>query len=250
MSKTECLRTDHWQTVSTFLTIRELCRLMCVSRVWFHRWVDDRLWYFQRQRVCAKFPELGAILDEYRATTKKKKRKKIDDDNDVEQGLCIPRKGLWSAFKRLLHKACTMDGIKELCKKPAMHPLVLAVCRLNVPCLELIYDNRVVEYQKRNRRNSALYGVSFWWNSGVYPGHRITFCVRHSCDEFSFEFYDVDSNEFCTSKNGKAYQCYWDVDFFLTWESFLFQDACATFWTDALEERIQASARLFELSKV
>lgn len=235
MSKAECLRTDHWQTVSTFLTVRELCRLMCVSRAWFHRWVDDRLWSHQRQRICTQFPDLAALFDEYRPSKESKKRYK--------QEWCMPRKGVWRVFKSVLHKACTMSGIKELCKKKLTHPLVLAVCRLNVPCAELIYDSRVVEYENRNRKNVVLYGVSFWWKAGRYPGHRASFYVRHSCDEFGFEFYDIDLNEFYTTRNGRIHNLLRHDEFLLTWECFLFQDPHATVWRSVFEQLIQASAR-------
>lgn len=72
----EGLGLDHWQYISKFLTIRELCRLMRVSRAWFHQWIDDRSWLYQEQRVCASFPDLKLIFDNCRASEATRKKNK------------------------------------------------------------------------------------------------------------------------------------------------------------------------------
>lgn len=162
---------DHWQSMSKFLTIREMGRLMCVSRTWFHRWVDDRLWLFQKQRICGQFPSLEPLFDEWQPTKETKKRHRRE--------WCMPRKGIWWVFKRFLYLARNMDGIKALCKKPSCHPLVLAVLSTNIECRELITKNSIVTYNSLNRSGAPMHDIGFW-----FSGNRVSFGVKHSSDVF------------------------------------------------------------------
>jgi predicted DNA-binding transcriptional regulator AlpA len=49
------MNSDGWLCVARYLTVRELCALMQVSRDWFYLWVTDRM-----HRILSKFPALQA----------------------------------------------------------------------------------------------------------------------------------------------------------------------------------------------
>lgn len=192
---------DHWQSISKFLTVREMGRLMCVSRDWFHRWVDDRLWLFQKQRICAQFPSLEPLFDKWRP----KKRHR--------QEWCMPRKGIWWVFKHFLSEVRDMRGIKKLCKNPSCHPLVLAVVSTSVECRELISDSNILSYATRNRSGTPMYDIMFWFSYNW-----ISFTVKNSYEYFECCIYRCKTGNYNDMR--QEFESQW---VFRNWQSILFQ---------------------------
>jgi hypothetical protein len=209
---------DHWQHISTFLTVRELCRLMQVSLSWFHIWVTDRCWLYQKQRICSRFPELKWLFDKP-YTSKETKTK-----------LKMPRKGTWYVFKKYLALGLNVCGIKKLCKREAMHPLVFAVVSLNIPHHELIMRRKVIFTSFNDR-----FLIVFLTRGDQFPGNCTTFTTCKGSSSFGLDFLYI--------KTGK---CYYDLElsrstnYFHSWKLFLFQDPLTYVnWTDLFDSLIQ-----------
>lgn len=196
---------DHWQSMSKFLTVREMGRLMCVSRTWFHRWVDDRLWLFQKQRICTLFPSLEPLFDKWQPTEETKKRHRRE--------WCMPRKGIWWGFKRFLYLALNMDGIKALCKKPSCHPLVLAVLSTNIECRELISESNVISYNSWNTAGAPMYDICFWLSDIL-----VSFGVNHSRDWFECRIYYCEKARYNNVTEDSRH-----TQAFKNWRTILFQ---------------------------
>lgn len=122
----EKLRVDHWQHVSKFLRPNDLCRLMCVSRLFRSMWGSDRFWYHQELRVCSRFPELKSVFDKYSAVKPLAKKTRKETLHKI-------RKGIWYVFKTVLYKAGTKEGLRLFGKTTDMHPVVYAVVCLSIP---------------------------------------------------------------------------------------------------------------------
>lgn len=119
----EGLRFDHWQTVAKFLTVRDQCRAMQVSRAWWSMWVDDRMWTHHEERVFSRYPELRELLHRPTETTKKRRRR----------FLIVPNKGTWWFFKKRLSLGFNVEGFKKLCNTPGLEQLAIAVAKSMVP---------------------------------------------------------------------------------------------------------------------
>lgn len=226
----EGLRIDHWQTITKFLTIRDMCRLMCVSHTLFHLLVDDdRLWIFQEQRICALFPNLKPLFDNCRTSTEAKKRHKTE--------WVMPRKGTWWFFKRWLLLACDMGGIKELCLKEEMHPIVFAMIRITIPCPELITEEKMVKCEKKTYQGRPLYNIHFWSRGAHYPGNRITYIIRHGSNYFDCEFFHIGTSYNARRDSGLHSSDYYG--FFNAWRAVLFQEQYQSCWSPLFTQLMQ-----------
>lgn len=224
------LKMNHWQTVTKFLTIRELGRLMCVSREWFRLWVDDSLWLYQEKRICAQFPGLKSLFDNCRTSKEAKKRHKTE--------WSMPRKGTWWVFKNSLYKGCYMDGIKELCRKTELHPIVLEVTRLVIPCPHLITVSKVVKPDKKTYTNHPMYHI-YHWSKGINQDHcnRTTFTIRQGNDYFDCEFYFSHTGGTFDETNFGIH--YAESDLFTAWRAILFQKHYQPCWTPLFSQLMQ-----------
>lgn len=215
---------DHWQRISTFLTVRELCRLMQVSLSWFHIWVTDRCWLYQKQRICSRFPELKLLFDKSR-TSKETKTKR-----QKEAELKMPRKGPWYVFKKHLALGLNMHGLRKLCKKEALHALVFAVVSLNIPHHESITHRRVIPASSNARRR-----IVFWTPEEHYPGNRMTFTVRKGSNSFDLEFFYIKTGNYYNDPGLSRSSKYFE-----SWKLFLFQVPLTHInWTDLFDDLIQ-----------
>jgi hypothetical protein len=59
--------------VARYLRCTELCKLMRLSHEWFYFWISDRSWAHQRNRICARFPDLQTLFKEHAAKNNNKK---------------------------------------------------------------------------------------------------------------------------------------------------------------------------------
>lgn len=226
------LQNDHWQHISTFLTVKELCRLMCVSRSCFHFWIDDRYWSYQEKRICFRFPELKFLFENHRPSKETKKRRKT--------GWKMPRKGTWWVFKRWLYLGTSMSGFKELCKKEDTHIIAIVILSLNIPCRrDFISENRVIPNPIRGGPNYSMYRISFWTPGAFYPGNRTTFIVRHGSDYFDHEFYYIQTAQKYDEINERRNSGLFNGCLFSAWHSFLFQKEIYPSWTKLYEDLIQ-----------
>lgn len=229
----EGLRPDHWQHISTFLTIRELCKLMCVSRTWFHFWIDDRYWLYQEQRICFHFPELQSLFEKNRPSKETRKKRKTE--------WTMPRKGTWWVFKRWLYLGINMGGFKELCRDKTTHPLAMAVVSLNIPCRrELISEPKIIPNQRKGGPGYSMYRVCFWTPGAHHPGNRTTFIVRHGSNYFDHEFYYIQTGKLYDEINERRESGLFNgTSLFAAWRSLLFQEPNDPCWTDLFVKLIQ-----------
>lgn len=104
---------------------------MCVSRGWYHLWMEDRMWIYQRERMCSLYPDLRVYFEGVCISKhfKNKKRKKE---------ISKPQSGIWSIFKKYLYAACFLTDFKKLCLSGKHFPLVTSICKSMIPCPELI----------------------------------------------------------------------------------------------------------------
>jgi predicted DNA-binding transcriptional regulator AlpA len=218
------LRADHCQVLSKFLTIRELCRLIQVSRKWFHLWIDDRSWLHQEQRVCACFPELKYIFDELRTSEEAKKRHKKE--------WVVPRKGTWWTFKRWLYMGCSMDGIKKMCNEPRMHPLVFSVVKTSIPFPKKITSSTIIKCDKTPGKY-YMFRISFW----KHDGSRCTYIIKSTLTHFETEYYGSTMNTFYNKNNSGIHSgLHHHYALLLPWTAFLFQRHEQICWTPFFEQ--------------
>src|SRR6185295_8953359 len=102
------LRTDDWQLIAAHLTVRDLCRMMCVSRAAFDIFIADGAWRHQEQRICTRFPALRVLFRKQRHRNPEvaKKRRRAT--------WRTPRKGVWWVCKQWLMLGCSFDGFWKL----------------------------------------------------------------------------------------------------------------------------------------
>jgi hypothetical protein len=220
------LKPDNWQYISTFLTIKELCRLTCVSRACFFFWMEDRYWSYQKQRVCFHFPELSPLFEEN--SYAKKKRKKSE--------WSMPRKGTWWVFKRYLHAGTHMEGFKKICKKEDTRALAIAVVSLNIPMRELITGTNVFYTLVKRGPNASICRIYFWSPSLDKNNYqnRTTCFIRRGSNSFDFQFR-------CSLTDQTYFyeRLFSTTDHFNAWKSFLFQKDYIPCWNDLFLDLIQ-----------
>lgn len=112
---------DMWQNISTFLTVRDLCTLMSVSRGYYDLWISDRMWMYQKLRVCARFPELESIFG-----FEKNDRKRVRTQNVIH-------KGIWYTFKYWLMYASSLKGFIDIQRNKHLRPLVFSIVTILIP---------------------------------------------------------------------------------------------------------------------
>lgn len=213
---------DQWHLISKHLDVVDLCNLMQVSRDWFHLWISDRAWAHQRQRICNVFPALNQIFELYcdmgASTQHTSKRTEKSNSNKKRKTAWItPRRGIWYIFKKWLMMGTHMKGIKALCKLDHMHPIVLSIVHLCMPCSNLI-------------TMSKLKCVPYDGTTGQYETHKIVIkwggckyiCyIRNLSNRFhDHVYYNQDQTEYIF--DGDLWE--WGMNEMKVWKRFLFGD--------------------------
>lgn len=134
---------DQWHLVARHLSIVDLCRLMQVSREWFHLWIADRAWSYHRQRICSQFPELNALFELYcdqgaSGEHSSKRTQKSNSNKERKKVWITPKRGVWYIFKKWLMMGTNMQGFETLLKRKDMHPLAMSVIKMCLPFQERI----------------------------------------------------------------------------------------------------------------
>lgn len=165
---------DQWHLVARHLSIVDLCRLMQVSRDWFHLWIADRAWWYHRQRICAHFPELNALFELYcdkgaSGEHSSKRTQKSNSNKKRKKVWITPKRGIWYIFKKWLMMGTNMKGFKTLLKRKDMHPLAMSVIKSGVPFPERITKSYVEISSKYlsfipKVRTGDLYTVWIEWD--------------------------------------------------------------------------------------
>lgn len=212
---------DIYQAMTPHLTIRDLCMLMQVSRAWFTLWVSNRMWQYQKQRICAYDPLLGALFEQ-----KKKQNKKRHKSEWV-----IPKKGTWYVFKHYLSLACTEKGIKKLCKQPNAHCVVFAMMKTLIPQGRTnILKCTIV----KSTVPTSLYYVNMWTNADV----RFTCRIGRHSNRFGSMFCELYHPETgCTYLERVLFgNIVWH---FQMWVTLLYQLESCIVWTPLFEQLMQ-----------
>lgn len=237
----EGLRPDHWHAIAKYLSVIDLCHMMQLSQSSFYLWVADRAWAHQRQRICARFPALNAIFDLYceqgaSGQHTSKRAEKSNANKKRKTAWITPRKGIWYVFKRWLILGTTMKGIKSLCKREEMHPIVISVVCSIIPCNELITKTKIKKIEHD--------GVA----KGVYTTHQVIIRwgkSRYQCDVRNTRnffdghcFYDDINNEWFHESDLFEWGISKEL---LGWKTFLFQVTTRydKHWNDLFENLIK-----------
>lgn len=80
-----------------YLNVYDLCRLMCVSKSCFETFVDDRAFYWIRERMIRHIPEWQSLFEV-------PKRPKTG----------LPTRGTWYLIKTLFRYLFNLDGLKHI----------------------------------------------------------------------------------------------------------------------------------------
>jgi len=185
---------DLWlHLIAPQLGVQELCALMQLSRTSCVVWSDDRVWQHQKQRVCARLPQLEALFDAHAEEPSNKTRK---------TDWCLPKRGTWFVFNRFLSLGCNMEGFKALCQFASLNqdakPLVYEIVKAHLPPWAVANTEHWRIYQ----HNGAGYKcVMFSISADVWGRSTISLTVlRHSnVVRMSFggnsttELYDLDA---------------------------------------------------------
>lgn len=184
---------DQWHLVSKWLTVKDLCRLMQVSRNWFHLWISDRAWMHQRNRVCRRFKELNSVFDLYcdqgASTEHMSKRTQKSNSNKKRKTPWItPKRGIWYVFKKWLMMGKDMSGVKKLYKNPSMHPIVVSVVTTLIP-----FQERIVKTDTYAIDNNVSV-VNLYWDWDKY--FQCNIYKRHNWFSYllcyNYASYDID----------------------------------------------------------
>lgn len=222
------LRPDHWHSIGQYLTPTDLCRVMQVSKNWFHLWVTDRAWMHQRMRLCRLFHGLNAVFDVYcdakEITDHVSKRAIKSNSNKKRKTAWItPRKGIWYTFKRWLSLGCSKEGFKKLARNVDMECLTAIIFMYSIP-----YHERITTYT-----------INRWTVQQVSSiGTRICYRTKH------YEIiFDVMRYEDCIYTRAKSLggdrpslfttdlYCEFKPDHFGRWKRMLLQQSAIPIWS-------------------
>lgn len=135
-----------WILVGQQLRPRDLCAMMQCSRGSFYLWITDRMWMNQRRRMCCNVPQLAAVFDAFAGDAAEhtaKRSMKSNNNKKRKTAWIMPRAGIWYVFKRWLARGFDKSGFSELYDKPRLHPIVLGVIMMNLPCREFMVNYTV-----------------------------------------------------------------------------------------------------------
>lgn len=231
---------DQWHLVAKHLNVRDLCRLMQVSKDWFHLWIADRAWAHQRQRICATFPTLESvfgfsceIVDVSEHTCKR--TEKSNSNKKRKKAWVTPRKGIWYTFKKWFMMGTHMKGIKELCKREETYPIVMSVILFNLPHHELI--TKTVIRSLGSSSDVPLRGVYFKYAIEVYWGSKRYQCyIQNMISDFQHRSFALDEQHLYF-----PYQLFGiSIDEMSRWKSFLFETVSTKDrWTEEFEKMVK-----------
>lgn len=162
---------DHWHIMTSFLSVRDLCRLMQVSRDWFFLWVTDRAWMYQRNRVCRRFPHLEDIFEIWcdpRTVSDHicKSSERSNSNKRRKVPWVFPVIGIWHVFKRWLMVGKHLDGVRKLVKLEFTDSLIMCMISTLVP-----FDERII--QREFNINKSMARIDLYWKNGV----KFTCCI-------------------------------------------------------------------------
>lgn len=129
---------DSWYCASRYLTIRDICRLMQVSRAYFYIGVNDVMWQRQKARICQICPAAELLfhyysIDNVVAGAKKRNSDEQKKKRKTEKWL-TPLYGIWYVFKRWIRHGLNAQGIRYLCNKKN-YPILFPTYLMHVPRL-------------------------------------------------------------------------------------------------------------------
>ena len=211
---------------------------MQVSKDWFHLWIADRAWAHQRRRVCDRFPNLKSVFDLYcdigaSGEHTSKRTIKSNSNKKRKTAWITPKKGVWYVFKRWLTLGTSTKGIKALCKIQEMHPIVISVVCLSLPCNEFITKTKLRQERDAGGLQNSYEIVVRWEGC-----HFICYLHRLVNGFWRHCFYTkTEDNWF----NGpQLYECGFMKEHVM-WNAFLFErnpsNSCR--WTDSFENLIK-----------
>ena len=162
---------DQWLLVARHMNIHDLCWMMQLSKKHYYLFVADRTWRSQRNRICARFPGLGALFDEFAyknddAGKGDHKDRRAEKRNSAKKARTkawsSPYRGIWYTFKHWLSKGCYFLGFRELLRKDK-YELVYAVLRSHIP-----NDGERIERCERSvaERRGYFFCITFKLRSG------------------------------------------------------------------------------------
>jgi len=221
----EGFSSDIWQLISRWLAPGDLCSMMQCSRCLFEVFVTDRSWRHQRDRLCCE-PGVGPLLQQVFELCKKKSNAKRSKRNG---GLSIPRSGTWFVFAHRLSCGFTMPGLKQLCRKPRLQPLVIAVAMISLPLRSQVVETNMVSYPATEafetmHRIVVRYERGNYFQCSIRNG-RYEMAWMVYVASLQYHFYDATRYKH-------------NVEYFYTWHCFVRQKWCAPCWTDLLVEHM------------
>jgi hypothetical protein len=221
---------DVWHAIAAHLGARDLCRLMQCSRDFFHLFVSQRAWAPQEARLYtdqAMREALEPIFERHRddatnAASEQKSGRSIKSNSNKKRKTAwiTPRKGTWYVFKRFISKSFTMEGLKELCRKPELCSLAVAVALSSLPHRELITSTSVE--RETNLDSTIMYCVTICYNTG----YNMEFQICRAQDDPSWRMF------------GRRDGFYYDLDgcvsnrhYFDSWRYFVLRRYRLSCWT-------------------
>ena len=175
--------------IARYLRCTDLCALMRLSRECFYFWVADASWALQRQRVCARFPDLVALFKahETQGDTVAKSRKSNGNKRQRKTPWIMPRSGAWLVFKRYLSQCANTAQFKVACRTEELAALVACALRIHVPHEERIGKWSVVHHGngRSNREGWWRMHTIYLWSAD--DKDRVMFRVLHGSDRIPCE---------------------------------------------------------------
>lgn len=196
---------DTWHLVAAHLTVRDLCRLMCVSKPWFYMWVADRAWIHQRNRVCARFPALCALFEQYKGKNSINDRTHRSARKRQAVEFTVPSAGIWYVFKKWI-----LGDNNDIAFGKHKRILLMCMAELNAPA--------PMKVQRKEFYSSWYHGVGYDIIFH-YPATRLLYYIRNNDGYPSASFNAVPFQE--------DQVCYGHLYGFLClWYDFVLQRSC------------------------
>lgn len=195
------LHADLWRVcIGRYLRCADLCALMQLSPEWFYFWVADASWALQRQRVCARFPDIASVFTVHEAPKDMVGRMRKSNSNKKRKtAWLMPRHGSWLVFKRYLSQCANAEQFKVVCRTEKLAALAVCALRIHVPHEERIGKWSVSHHGKgRSNREGWWHMHSIWmWSTDGYD--RLEFRVLHGLGRVPCEHYQLSSGGGVTS---------------------------------------------------
>lgn len=143
-----------WILIGKLLRPCDLCHMMQVSSDQFYIWVTDRMWMYQRKRMCSLFPRLTEVFDNNAGDISEHVSHRCIKNNQNKRrkkAWFTPVEGIWYVFKSLLSAGFNKTGFFTLYRNPQMDSIMLSVISTRIPIIDYMIEYKRMDTAEMER---------------------------------------------------------------------------------------------------